>query len=35
MKPLEPEEPRDPLPVGIADLAHKVARIVGIPQLTV
>ena len=33
-EPLEPEEPRDPLPVGIADLAHKVARIVGIPQLT-
>jgi NYN domain len=33
-EPLEPEEPRDPLPVGIADLVHKVARIVGVPQLT-
>ena len=33
-EPLEPEEPRVPLPVGIADLAHRVALIVGVPQLT-
>jgi NYN domain len=31
---LEPEEPRDPLPAALADLAHRVARIVGVPQLT-
>jgi NYN domain len=33
-EPLEPEEPRVPLPASIADLAHRVARIVGVPQLT-
>lgn len=33
-EPLEPEEPRDPLPDDVADLAHRVARIVGVPQLT-
>jgi hypothetical protein len=32
--PLEPEEPRVPLPANVADLAHRVARIVGVPQLT-
>ena len=31
---LEPEEPRDPLPGDVADLAHRVAWIVGVPQLT-
>jgi hypothetical protein len=31
---LEPEEPRVPLPAHVADLAHRVARIVGVPQLT-
>jgi hypothetical protein len=31
---LEPEEPRVPLPPSIAGLARRVARIVGIPQLT-
>jgi hypothetical protein len=33
-EPLEPEEPLDPLPDAVADLAHRVARIVGVPQLT-
>jgi len=33
-EPLEPEEPRVPLPEGVADLVHRVARIVGVPQLT-
>jgi len=33
-EPLEPEEPQDPLPDSVADLAHRVARIVGVPQLT-
>lgn len=32
--PLEPEEPRVPLPESVAGLAHRVARIVGVPQLT-
>jgi len=32
--PLEPEQPRVPLPASVADLAHRVARIVGVPQLT-
>jgi NYN domain len=31
--PLEPEQPRVPLPASVADLAHRVARIVGVPQL--
>ena len=33
-EPLEPEEPLDPLPDSVADLAYRVARIVGVPQLT-
>jgi hypothetical protein len=33
-EPLEPEQPRDPLPDSVADLVHKVARIVDVPQLT-
>jgi NYN domain len=33
-EPLEPEEPLNPLPDSVADLAHRVARIVGVPQLT-
>lgn len=32
--PLEPEEPSVPLPDNVAGLAHRVARIVGVPQLT-
>lgn len=32
--PLEPAEPPVPLPEDIADLAHSVARIAGVPQLT-
>ncbi|MGO8978541.1 MAG: NYN domain-containing protein [Streptosporangiaceae bacterium] len=31
--PLEPGEPRVPLPANVAGLAHRVARIVGVPQL--
>lgn len=31
---LEPGKPRVPLPPDLADLAHRVARIVGVPQLT-
>jgi len=33
-EPLEPEGPRVPLPDSVADLARRVASIVGIPQLT-
>jgi NYN domain len=33
-EPLEPVEPPVPLPEDIADLVHRVARIVGVPQLT-
>jgi hypothetical protein len=33
-EPFEPEEPLDPLPDSVADLAYRVARIVGVPQLT-
>jgi hypothetical protein len=33
-EPLEPAQPQVPLPEDIADLAHRVARIVGVPQLT-
>ena len=32
--PLEAQEPRVPLPDSVAGLAHRVARIVGVPQLT-
>jgi hypothetical protein len=32
--PIEAQEPRVPLPDSVADLAHRVARIVGVPQLT-
>ncbi len=32
--PLEAQEPRVPLPDSLAGLAHRVARIVGVPQLT-
>jgi hypothetical protein len=32
--PLEPQEPRVPLPDNVAGLAHRVSRIVGVPQLT-
>jgi len=32
--PLEAQEPRVPLPDSVAGLAHRVGRIVGVPQLT-
>jgi NYN domain len=32
--PIEAQEPRVPLPDSVAGLAHRVARIVGVPQLT-
>jgi hypothetical protein len=32
--PIEAQEPRVPLPDSVAGLAHQVARIVGVPQLT-
>jgi NYN domain len=32
--PLETQEPRVPLPDSVAGLAHRVGRIVGVPQLT-